>query len=53
MIDKLQQGTVNLGAGLFPYLMGNFYFPPPSNDVNFILAILDQPKAMIFQVDSF
>jgi hypothetical protein len=53
MIDNLQQGTVNLGVGLFPYLMGTFDFPPPSNDVKFILVVPDQPKAAIFQVASF
>jgi hypothetical protein len=36
MIDNPQQGIVNLGARMFPYLMGNFDFPPPSNDVKFI-----------------
>jgi hypothetical protein len=53
MIDNPQQGTVNLGAGLFPYLMGTFDFPPPSNDVKFISVVPDQPKAVIFQVASF
>jgi hypothetical protein len=50
MIDNPQQGTVNLGVGLFPYLMGTFDFPPPSNDVKFISVVPDQPKAAIFQV---
>jgi len=33
--------------------MGTFDFPPPSNDVNFIPVVPDQPKAAIFQVASF
>jgi hypothetical protein len=53
MIDNPQQGTINLGVGLFPYLMGTFDFPPPSNDVKFISVVPDQPKAAIFQVASF
>jgi hypothetical protein len=51
MIDNPQQGTVNLGVGLFPYLMGTFDFPPPSNDVKFISVVPDQPKVVILQVD--
>jgi len=39
MINNLQQGTVNLGFGLFPSLLGTFNFPPPSNDVKYISAI--------------
>jgi hypothetical protein len=53
MIDNPQQGTVNLGVGLFPYLMGTFDFPPPSNDVKFISVVPDQPKTVILQVSSF
>jgi len=53
MIDNPHQGTFNLGVELFPYLMGTFYFPPPSNDAKFILVVPDQPKAAIFQVASF
>jgi len=48
MIDDPYQGTVNLGAGLFPYFMDTFDFPPPSNYVKFISVFPDQPKAMIF-----
>jgi hypothetical protein len=53
MIDNPQPGTVNLGVGLFPSLMGTFDYPSPSNDVRFISVIPDQPKAAIFQVSSF
>jgi hypothetical protein len=53
MIDNAQLGTVNLGAILFPYLMGIFYYPLPSNDVKFISVIPNQKKYMIFQVTSF
>jgi len=45
MIDTLLLGTVNLGVKLFPYFMGNFDYPPPSNDVRM--------KDEIFQVLSF
>jgi len=53
MIENPQLYTVNLGARLFPYLMGTFDYPIFSNDVKFILVILEQPKAAIFQVTSF
>jgi hypothetical protein len=53
MTDKPQPGTINLGVILFPYLMGNFYYPSPSNDVRFISVVPDQPKAAIFQFASF
>jgi hypothetical protein len=53
MIDNLQPGTINLGARFFWSLMGTFDYLPPSNDVRFISAIPDQPKAAIFQVLSF
>jgi hypothetical protein len=48
MIDNPQQGIVKLGAGIFPYLMGTFYFPPYSNDVNFISFFPDHPKDVTF-----
>jgi hypothetical protein len=53
MIGNSQIGTVNLGARLFPYLMGNFDYPPPSNDIKFISDFPYQPKVLIFQVDYF
>jgi hypothetical protein len=53
MIDNLQPGTANLGAILFPSLMGTFNYLLPSNDVKFILVVPDQQKATIFQVTSF
>jgi hypothetical protein len=52
MIDNPQSRMVNLGVGLFPSLMGNFDYPPPSNDVRFVLVVPDQPKVAIFQVSS-
>jgi hypothetical protein len=39
MIDNLQPGTVNLGVGLFPSLMGTFGYPSPSNDVRLISVV--------------
>jgi hypothetical protein len=53
MIDNPQQGTINLGARLFPSLMGSFDFTPPSKDVKFILVVPDHPKVVVFQVVSF
>ena len=53
MVDNSQPGTVNLGVGLFMLLMETFDYSLPSNDVRFISAIPDQPKATIFQVSSF
>jgi hypothetical protein len=53
MIDNPQLGTVNLGSRLFPYLMGTFDYPSLSNDVKFISAVPEQPKAVIFKVASF
>jgi hypothetical protein len=53
MIDNLQPSTINLGAKLFPYLMGNFDYLLPSNDVRFFLNFPNQSKAAIFQVTSF
>jgi hypothetical protein len=41
MIDNPQPCTINLGVRLFPSLMGTFDYPPPSNDVNFILVVPD------------
>jgi hypothetical protein len=52
MIYNPHPGTVNLGVGLFPYLMGTFEFPPPLNDIKFISVVPDQPKVSIFQVTS-
>jgi len=48
-----QPSTVNLGAILFPYLMGTFDYPPPANDVKFVSTVPNYPKATIFQVSSF
>jgi len=53
MIDNLKPGIVNLGVELFPYLMGTFDYPSPANDVRFISVVLNQSKAVIFQVASF
>jgi hypothetical protein len=53
MIENLQQGTINLGDRLFPYMMENFDFLPPLNDIKFISDEPDHPKAAIFQVASF
>ena len=53
MIDNPQPSIVNVGVGLFPPLMGTFNYPPTFDDVKFISAIPDQPKAKIFQVSSF
>jgi hypothetical protein len=47
MIDNPQLGTVNLGDGLFPSLMGNFDYPPPSSNVRLISDVLDQPRVAI------
>jgi hypothetical protein len=46
MIDNPQPGIVNVGAGLCPYLMGTFDYPPPQDDVKFIS---DHHKVEIFQ----
>jgi hypothetical protein len=51
--DNPQPVTLNLGARFFPSLMGNFYYPSPSNDVRFISIVLDQSRAAIFQFSSF
>jgi hypothetical protein len=53
MIDNPQPRIINVGVGFFPYLMGTFYYPPPSGDIKFISVSLDQPRAKIFQVSSF
>jgi hypothetical protein len=53
MIDNPLPGTVNLGVGLLPYLMGNSDYIPHANDVNFISVVSNQPKVAIFQVASF
>jgi hypothetical protein len=53
MINNPHPGTINLGVELFPYLMGNFDYSPPANDVKFISVVPDQSKATIFQVASF
>jgi hypothetical protein len=36
MIDNPQTGVVNIVVGLFPPLMGTFYYPPPQGDLKFI-----------------
>jgi hypothetical protein len=53
MIDNPQPGTVNLGVGLFPSLMGTFDYPSPSSDVRLISVVPDQPRDAILQVSSF
>lgn len=53
IIDNPQPGTVNVGVGLCPSLMGTFDYPPPSSDVKLISTALDQPRAEIFQISSF
>jgi hypothetical protein len=50
MIDNPQAGVVKIGVGLYPYLMGTFYYPPPHGDVQFIST---HHKAEIFHVSSF
>jgi hypothetical protein len=53
MIDNPQPDIVNVGVSLCPPLMGNFDYPPPSDDVKLILVVSDQHRAEIFQVSSF
>jgi hypothetical protein len=53
MIDNPQPGTINLGVGFLPSLMGTFDYLTPSNDVKLILVVPDQPKATILQVSYF
>jgi hypothetical protein len=48
MIDKPKPGIVNLGARLFAYLMGTFDYPPPANDVRFVLIVPNQSNDAIF-----
>jgi hypothetical protein len=50
MIDNPQASVVNVEVGLCPYLMGTFDYPPPHNNVKFIL---NHHKADIFHVSSF
>jgi hypothetical protein len=52
MIENPHPSTVNLCVGLFPYLMGTFDYPSPSNDVKFNLDVPHQLKAVIFQIVS-
>jgi hypothetical protein len=41
MIDNPQPDVVNIGVSLCPPLMGNFDYPPPSDDVKMILVVPD------------
>jgi hypothetical protein len=41
MVDSPQLDIINIGVGLCPPMMGTFNYPPPSSDVNFILAVPD------------
>jgi hypothetical protein len=41
MIDNPQPGTINVGVGLFPSLMGTFDYLSPSGDVKLISVVLD------------
>jgi hypothetical protein len=50
MIDNPQPGVVNVGVGLWPYLMGTFHYPPPHDDLKFIS---NHHTIEIFQVSSF
>jgi hypothetical protein len=50
MIDNPQLGVVNVGVGLCPSLMGNFDYPLPQGDINFIS---NHHKVEIFQVSLF
>jgi hypothetical protein len=53
MIDNPQPDIVNVGVGLCPPLMGTFNYPPPTNNVQYISVVPDQPRAEIFQISSF
>jgi hypothetical protein len=53
MIDNPQPDIVNIGVCLCPALMGTFDYLPLFDDVKFISAVPDQPKAKIFQVSLF
>jgi hypothetical protein len=50
MVDNPQAGVVNIGVGLFPYLMGTFDYPPPQGDIKFIS---NHHKDEIFHILSF
>jgi hypothetical protein len=53
MIDNPQLGIVNVGVRLCPSLMGTFDYPPLTVNVHYMMPILDQPQADIFQISSF
>jgi hypothetical protein len=53
IIDNPQPDVINMGVDLCPALMGNFDYPPPFDNVNFISVSPDQPRDDIFQVLSF
>jgi hypothetical protein len=53
MIDNPQPDIINVGVGLCPPLMGTFDYPPPTDNVKYISAVPDQPRAEIFQISSF
>jgi hypothetical protein len=50
MIDNPQSSIVNIGVGLLPPLMGTFDYPPPIDNVKYISADPNQPRAEIFQI---
>jgi hypothetical protein len=53
MIYSPQPSTVIIGVGLCPSFMGNFDYPPPSDDAKFKSAAPKQPRDEIFQMSSF
>jgi hypothetical protein len=53
MIDNPQLHIINVGVGLCPPLMGTFYYPPLTDNVQNISVVPDHPRAEIFQISSF
>jgi hypothetical protein len=53
MIDNPQPDIVNVGVGLCPPLIGTFDYPPLTDNVHYMSAVPDQPRAKIFQISSF
>jgi hypothetical protein len=53
MIDNPQPKIVNVGVGLFPPLIGPFNYLPLTDNVHYILAVPNQPRAEIFQISLF
>jgi hypothetical protein len=41
MIDNPQPDIINVGVGLCPPFMGTFNYPPPADNVHFMLVVLD------------